>query len=80
MLFGVLEMPGKVSIAHQHQAGYRTGFKSASRSPTAVAALLSRAVAGRPSISTTMTNLTPVFVNQPYIASRSSTAWRSPKS
>lgn len=43
-------------------------------------ALLSRAVAGLPSISTTMTNLTPVFVSQPYIANRSSTAWSNPKS
>jgi hypothetical protein len=57
-----------------------TGFISASRSPTAVAVLLSRTVAGLPSMSTTMTNLTPVLVSQPYIASLSSTAWRSPKS
>lgn len=57
-----------------------TGLRSASRSPTAVAALLSSAVAGLPSMSTTITILTPVLVSQPYIASRSSTAWRSPKS
>lgn len=58
----------------------RTGFMSASRSPTAVAALLSRAVAGLPSMSTTITNLTPVLVSQPYMASLSSTACKSPKS
>jgi hypothetical protein len=57
-----------------------TGFISASRSPTAAAALLSDVAAGRPSMSTTMTNLTPVLVSQPYMASLSSTAWRSPKS
>jgi hypothetical protein len=57
-----------------------TGFRSASRSPTAVAALLSKAVAGLPSMSTTTTILTPVLVSHPYMASLSSTAWRSPKS
>lgn len=54
--------------------GMLTGFKSASLSPTAVDVLLSNAVAGLPSMSTTTTNLTPVLVNQPYIAKRSSTA------
>jgi hypothetical protein len=31
-------------------------------------------------MSTTTTNLMPVFVSQPYIDKRSSTAWSSPKS
>jgi len=69
---------GQDGECHREQA--RTGFMSASRRPTAVEVLLSSAVAGRPSISTTTTSLTPVLVSQPYMASRSSTAWRRPKS
>lgn len=61
-------------------AAFHTGFRSASRSPTVTGDFMSKGFAGRPSMSTTMTNFTPVLVNQPYMASRSSTAWSNPKS
>jgi len=52
----------------------RTGFTSESLKPIVVLILASLAVVGRPSMSMTMINLTPVFVNQPYVARRSSSA------
>lgn len=52
----------------------RTGFTSESLNPMVVLILLSFAVIGRPSMSMTMINLIPVFVNQPYVANRSSSA------
>ena len=57
-----------------------TGFTSESLRPMVVLILVSVAVIGRPSMSMTMINLTPVFVNQPYVARRSSSAWSNPKS
>jgi len=57
-----------------------TGFKSESRNPMVELDFESLIVACRPSMSTIMTNLTPVLVNQPYMARRSSMAWSSPKS
>lgn len=51
-----------------------TGFTSESLNPMVALILASVAVVGRPSISMTMINLTPVFVNQPYVARRSSSA------
>lgn len=73
-------MPRKGQMDGSRQGVGLTGFISASLSPTAAADLVSRGLAGLPSMSTTMMNLTPVLVSQPYMASRSSTAWRRPKS
>lgn len=80
MLFVKLGMPGKFRDESTSTSEGLTGFRSASLNPMAFASLLSCAVAGLPSMSTTMTNLTPVLVSQPYIASLSSMACNNPKS
>lgn len=76
---GLTSSPRKGSACGQ-DAVPLTGFKSASLSPIMAVVLLSLLLVARPSISTTIMNLTPVLVSQPYIAIRSSTAWRRPKS
>lgn len=62
------------------QKAQLTGVRSEFFKPRTGGVLESLAGDWRPSISTMMTSFTPVFVSQPYMARRSSMAWRRPKS